>query len=354
MRKFLFAVTLLAVLGASAFAQDAKAKADQVLKQARAAIGDESKWKNLQSLTASGTARQTMGDRQMESEIQIDLLLPDKIMRTSNSQFGSTINTLNGAQLWTDFVPAVGMGGGGFGGGGQRMIMGGLGGPGGSGGADNPMVKYFQQGQRRDLVLITLGWLLTAPAGVEFAYLAEAPGPNGSKLDALSAKDANGLNAVLYFDQQSHQLIGIKYKSKQLGRGGFAGRGPGGPGGQRQGGGQPGQGGQGGGQPGQNGQGGQRQAGAQGGQPGQRPEMTPEERERRMKEAMENFDKAPEVDNSWAFSEYKNVGGLNLPHRMTRSQGGTPTEEWEISKIKINPKLSADKFVKKEKAPPTQ
>lgn len=82
--------------------------------------------------------------------------------------------------------------------------------------------------------------------------------------------------------------------------------------------------------------------------------MTPEERERRMKEAMDNFEKAPEVDNSWAFSEFKNVGGFNLPHRMTRSQGGTPNEEWEISKIKINPKLSADKFVKKEKAPPAQ
>jgi hypothetical protein len=148
-------------------------------------------------------------------------------------------------------------------------------------------------------------------------------------------------------------LIGIKYKAKQFGRLNFGGGrgpggGPGGQGGQRQ----PGApGGQGGGQPGgQGGQGGQRQPGAQGGQPGQRPEPTPEERERRMKEMMENFEKAPEVDFSWAFSDYKTVGGLNLPHRMTRSQGGTPNEEWEISKIKINPKLSADKFVKKEKA----
>ena len=79
--------------------------------------------------------------------------------------------------------------------------------------------------------------------------------------------------------------------------------------------------------------------------------MTPEDRERMMKQMMENFEKAPEVDFSWAFSEYKSVGGLNLPHRMTRSQGGTPNEEWEISKIKVNPKLSPDKFVKKEKSP---
>jgi hypothetical protein len=68
-----------------------------------------------------------------------------------------------------------------------------------------------------------------------------------------------------------------------------------------------------------------------------------------MKEAMERFEKAPEVDYSWAFAEYKSVGGLTLPHRLTKSEGGTPNEEWEISKFKINPKLAADKFIKKEK-----
>lgn len=347
MRKFLLAVTLLSALGVSAFAQaaDGKAKAEQIIKQARAAIGDESKFKNLQSVTATGTSRQTMGERQMESEIQLDMMLPDKVMRTSNAMFGTTVNTLNGDAMWTDFTPAVGMGGGG----GFRMM--GPGGPGGGpggGGADSPMAKYLQQGQRRDLLLFMVAMFLTAPpsAKLEYSYLGEAPGPEGTKLDAINAKDANGFNVVLYFDQQAHQLIGIKYKAKQLRMGG-GGRGPGGPGGgqggqgqgQRQGGGQPGQGGG--------------QGNAQGGQPGQggqRPEMTPEERERRMKEMMDNFEKAPEVDYSWSFSDYKSVGGFNLPHRLTRSQGGTPNEEWEISKYKINPKLTADKFVKKEKA----
>lgn len=70
-----------------------------------------------------------------------------------------------------------------------------------------------------------------------------------------------------------------------------------------------------------------------------------------MKEALERFEKSPEVDFRWAFSDYKSVGGLNLPHRMTKIEGGTPNEEWEISKIKVNPKLSPDKFVKKEKSP---
>ncbi len=367
MRKLLIAVALISALAVAAFGQDAKA--EQIIKQARAAIGDESKWKTLQSLSASGTARNTRGEQQVESELQLDLLLPDKIMRSSNSQFGSNVNTLNGDQYWTDFVPAVGMGGGGFGGrggdgggGGGGVFInrgaggpGGFGGPGGGpGGANSPMATYMQQGQRRDMLLVMLGFLLSAPASaqVQYTYVGEAPGPEGSKLDALNAKNANGLNVVLYLNQQTHQLVGIKYKVKQM-------RGFGGPGGGRGPGGQPGQpGGQGGGQAGgQRGQGGAQpgqpgaQPGGQGGQPGQpRPEMTPEERDRRIKEAADAFEKAPEVDFSWAFSDYKSVGGFNLPHVVTKSQAGAPNEEWTISKYKINPKLSADKFMKKEKA----
>jgi hypothetical protein len=201
------------------------------------------------------------------------------------------------------------------------------------------MAKYGQMNQRRELALVMLGWLLAAPASaqMEYSYAGEAPGPEGSKLDAVIAKSGLGFSTVLYFDQQSHQLIGIKYKAKQM-RATFGGRGPGGAaGGGRQGDGaqRPGGGGQGNAQP---------------GQPGQpRPEITPEERERRMKEAQERFEKAPEVDISWSFADYKSVGGLNLPHRLTKSEGGTPNEEWEISKFKVNPKLTADKFVKKEK-----
>ena len=79
--------------------------------------------------------------------------------------------------------------------------------------------------------------------------------------------------------------------------------------------------------------------------------MTPEERERRAKEMAEAFEKAPEVDYRWALSDYKSVGGLNLPHRLTKIEGGTPNEEWEISKYKANPKITPDKFEKKEKTP---
>jgi hypothetical protein len=369
MRKLIWALITVISLSAVALAQsvDAKAKAEQILKQARAAIGDEKKLKELQSLSATGTARQTFGEMQIESDIEIELLMPDKIRKASNSQRGTETLTFNGADFWRDFVPAMGGGpgggGGGFvirqGGGGQGG-PGAFGGPGGPGGANSPMAAFMQLQQRREFYQIMLGWLLIAPASaqVEFAFIGEAPGPKGSKFNVLDGKGANGFNVRLYFDQQTHQLIGLSYKAKQLRGMMGGGRGPGGPGG-GPGGGQGGQRQQPGAQAGQPGQGGQRpQQGAQAGQPGQpgqggqqaqRIEISPEERERRMKEFQERFDKAPEVDYSWAFAEYKSVGGLNLPHVLTKMEGNTPNEEWKISKFKINPKLSPDKFVRKER-----
>ena len=343
MRKLILAMIAAISIPAIALAQasDAKAKADQILKQSRATIGDEKKLKDLQGLTFAGMVRQTFGDRQLESELEIDVLMPDKIRKTTNSQRGTETQTFNGADFWRDFIPAVTGGpGGGFRGGGGPGGPGGFGGPGGAGAANSPMASYFQLQQRREFYQIMLGWLLTAPASaqVEFAYAGEAPGPEGSKLDAIDGKGANGFNVRLFFDQKSHQLIGLSYKIKQMGRG-IGGRGPGGPG-----------------APGA-GEGRQRQQDAQagqtgqGGRQGQRQELSPEERERMMKEFQDRFEKAPEVEIRWAFSDYKSVGGLNLPHRLTKIQGGTPNEEWEISKIKINPKLSPDKFVKKEKSP---
>jgi hypothetical protein len=353
MRKQLLAMIVAIIIPALALAQapDAKAKAEQILKQARAAIGDEKKLKELQGLSITGTARIVAGDNQRESDLEIEILLPDKVKKTTSSQRGTQINALNGDQIWNDFIP--GMGGGGVGFGDRRGgAPGGPGGPGGMFGPNSPLGSYIQLQQRRELYQIMLGWLLTAPASaqVEFVFAGETPGPEGSKLNVLDGKGANGFTARLYFDQQTNQLIGLGFKAKQFMRGGGGRRGPGGPGGQ---GGQtpPGA------QAGQPGQGGQAPQGAQagqpgqGGQPGQRPEPTPEERERFRKEAQERFEKTPDVDYRWAFSDYKSAGGLNLPHRMTKIEGGTPNEEWEISKIKVNPKLSPDKFVKKEKSP---
>jgi len=359
-------------------AADKSARAQEILKQARAALGDEAKLKALQSLTASGTSRRSFGERQVESEVEIDILLPDKVKRIESGQFGSNTTALNGTQIWTEFVPAVGGPGGG--GGGFQVFRGGGGdgnvsvvGPGGGGGgqpttAQTQAQTMIQQLQRGEMTRLMLGLLLLPPAGVnlEFTYSGSAKAPDGMTADIIEAK-GEGFTARLFLDQSTHHLLMIGFKSRQFrgrpggaragGAGGGAGGGPGtGQGAGRGTGAAQGSGagqgtgaGQGAGQG--TGQGaGQAAGGAPtpGGQGGgqQQPQMTPEERDKRIREAME---RAPEVDVRLAFADYKSVNGISLPHRIVRSEGGTPTEETDISKYKINPSLKADKFEKKEK-----
>src|SRR5262249_12884770 len=156
MRKLILAMIAAISIPAIALAQapDAKAKADQILKQSRATIGDEKKLKDLQGLSFAGAVRQTFGERQLESELEIDVLMPDQIRKTTNSPRGIETQTFNGADFWRDFVPAVTGGpGGGFRGGGPGG-PGGFGGPGGPGGPNSPMASYFQLQQRREFYQI--------------------------------------------------------------------------------------------------------------------------------------------------------------------------------------------------------
>jgi hypothetical protein len=352
MRRLICALAILIMTSALALAQGSDAKAEQILKQARAAIADEGKYKSLVGLQATGTIRQTFGERQMESELEIEMMAPDKIKKSQISTFGTIVTAINGDQLWTDFVPAVGMGGGGG-------MMRGMGGPGGAG---SPMATFMQTQQKRELVQTMLGWLMLAPPSsqMQFTFVGEAPGPEGVKLEVIDGKAAEGWSVRLYFNQEDHHLFGLSYKSKQMRRN-FGGGRPGGQPGQgapgAQAGAQPAQGApgaQGGAQGARPAQGQQpAQPATQGQQPGsqsgQRPQMTPEERERRTKEMMEQFEKSPDVDFRWVFEDYKGVGGFNLPHRMTKIEAGTPNEEWNFSKIKLNAKITADRFTKKDK-----
>ena len=110
MRKLILSIMAAITLPALALGQapDAKAKAEQILKQARAAIGDEKKLKDLQGLSITGTARMGAGDRQMESELEIDMLLPDKIKKTTTNQIITQTNALNGDQIWDESIRGMG------------------------------------------------------------------------------------------------------------------------------------------------------------------------------------------------------------------------------------------------------
>ncbi len=341
MKVRLLVLGLLLVFSAQAFAQG-DAKAQEIMKKARAVIGKEDKIRGLQNLVAEGTQKMTMGNFNMEASLELTMMMPDKIHRSITRSFGGNDNTqidvLNGTQVWNDRIG----GGPGGGPGGGRMV----GGPGGGGPGGGGFLSPEQQerNRRNDLARVMLGWFLLAPAGLnaEYTFLGEAKAPDGTA-DIIGVKTADGIMAKLYLDQQSKQLLMLSYKDKDLRsmfqqgqRGGQAG--------------QPGQAGQ--GQGGQRGPGGMSRDEFDKLPQAEKDKMQAEQRARqeaRQAEMKAAYEKAPEVDIQWSFTEYKEVNGLNLPHVLTKATAGTPNEEWVISKFKFNEKkVTADKFEKKK------
>lgn len=346
MKIRLMVLGLVLAFSAQAFAQG-DAKAVEIIKKARAVIGKEDKIKALQNVVAEGTFKQSMGQRNLEGPLEITMAMPDKIYRSVTRSFGpaefTTVDVLNGSTTWTENISSQPMPGGGPGGGRGGGMMGG-------GGFLDPAAQ--ERNRRNDLARVMLGWFLLAPTGLnaEYTYIGEAKAPDGTA-DVIGVKTADGIVARLYIDQQSKQLLMLSYKDKdmtQMFRGGPGAGGQRAPGGQ---GGQPGQ--------GQPGQGGQRGPGGMSREEfdklpqAEKDKIMAEQRARqdqRMAEMKAAYEKAPEVDYQWSFSEYKEFNGFNLPTVLTKAVGGNPTEEWVVSKFKFNEKkVTAEKFEKKGK-----
>jgi hypothetical protein len=78
---------------------------------------------------------------------------------------------------------------------------------------------------------------------------------------------------------------------------------------------------------------------------GPRPQMTPEEMQKRMEEMRRN----PPQLGTYALhlSDFKKVDGIMLPHKIDTSLDGEPNEEWTIEKYKVNSTIKADLWDKK-------
>jgi len=53
------------------------------------------------------------------------------------------------------------------------------------------------------------------------------------------------------------------------------------------------------------------------------------------------------IDITMFVTDYKDVGGVKVPHRFTMQTGDKPTEEWELKKSKANPKFDDEQFKRK-------
>ncbi len=279
-------------------AQDAVAKAQQLVNQARAALGGD----KLKSLSVTGNYRRAMGQAEMSGEVSYDLALPDKMMKTETmspipSIEVTRIETINGDDVWEDQQQNGG-------GGGMVMIRRGPGGPGGPGTDPQKAKAAQQQFLRSDFARLSIGWLLTAPSSfpVEFSFAGEAESPDG-KADVLDVKGPDGFAARLFLDQKTHRPLMLTYNSRrprmmtQTLSGG--------------------------------------------------PPKDPAEMEKRIKEMETEAAKQPPVEFRLHFSDYREVNGVSFPHKLTRSIEEEINEELEIKSVKINPQLKPEKFVKK-------
>jgi hypothetical protein len=302
-------------------------KGAALLADARKAIGGEDKLRGVKTLQSKGVYKRTAGNNTQEGDVEVLIELPDKYRRNelSGSAGGPVqerVEVLNGQDVWDvnaqGFPGGFGRGGGGFRGGGDfggggfrgRGDQAGQagGGQGGRGNIDPERLKEFQRRQRQtELARLSLMWLLTTSDPVVWVGTAQSPEGNA---DVLEVKSTDGPSTRIFLDQATH--LPLMMTTQGGGRGNFGRRG--GADGNAP------QGAQAGAVPPQGAPAdGPRRGGQGGGQP---------------------------ITIETHLSEYKSVGGIKLPHLITRGVNGQTNEEWEIKSFKINPSLKGNTFTK--------
>jgi hypothetical protein len=282
----------------------------QVIVAARTAMGGQ-KLEAVKTISATGEYRRLMGEREINGEATVEIIAPDKIKRTEEMGIpgGPTMSrtvALDGAEYWEDTTNR----------GGNFMRFGGPGAPGGAGG-QGPSVadreRFRQMAQRRlqgELQRYLLVWLMRTDAPVTYAGEAEA---EDGKADVVEVKREGTAPMRVFFDQETHLPLMLTYEGIQP-RMMFRQVRPGGG------------------------------RGGDAGPATAAPAPDPEEMRRRMAEPPKT------VTFEVRFSEFKDVNGVLLPHQMSQSVEGKPTEEWTVSEFKVNPNLKPESFAKKTKS----
>jgi hypothetical protein len=295
--KRIFLVGLLCWgLGSHLTAQDA-AKGAALLADARRAIGGAERLAGVKTLDVRGDFKRVARQTTIEGELQVRIERPDKLRRDEDlSPPGggpAVVRTevLNGTTVWDENSG----GGGSF----VRFGRGGDAGRGARGNAPNIDPAQLEDLQRRarqtELARFLLMWLLAADGPVNWLATAEAP---DGKADVLEITPASGPVVRLFLDQTTHVPLMITWQGTPPQmvlagrRGGRGGR------------------------------------GAEAGLP-----SPPRQA-------------AQPATLQVTLSDYKTVGGIKLPHLITRGVNDMTIEEWTIDSYRINPSFRSDVFTK--------
>jgi hypothetical protein len=316
------AVVLVIACFAPIGAQQDDTKARDVLEHARKAIGGR-RVDAVKSLSVQATAQRNVGNFQMNSDLEILIDLPDKYVKSETASGGSvamnSVTGFNGDRPLKSAAP------GGIAPGGAMIIRMGPGaiGPGAPATpAEKPTPAQQEQIDRQlvrtareEISRLMLGWFATTHPGLtpRYAYAGEAESPEG-RAHVIDVTGADGFAARLFIDGQTDLPLMITYQGPQL-RTITAGAPRQVPGGTNQ-------------------------------APRQ---LSDEERKNAQADAekqLQDLQRQPPiaVEHTIYFDEWRDVDGITFPHALRRAVAGSTTEEWAITKVKVNPKIDPKKF----------
>jgi len=285
------------------YADDAHAQ--EILKEARAAIGGEELLQKIQSLGLKGQYRRIIGEREMGGDREISILLPDKyLVEDAFNQGGlstAMINTrgLNGEHAWN--------GNSGGGGGGMFIRMGGAG---GQQATPEQMEAAFRRQYQTEFTRYLLAILTMPPPSfaVEYKYAGESD-VEDAHADVIDVSGPEGFAVRLFFDKQSHMPLLLSYRGNKP-RVMTLSRAP--------------------------------------ADKNEKPEdaikKAKDEAEKKM--TIGPGAKPEQVDFFIRLTDFKKVGGMLLPHKLTFLTETDVSEEFTVSKYQLNPQFKSDKFQK--------
>jgi hypothetical protein len=164
---------------------------------------------------------------------------------------------------------------------------------------------------------------MTHPSvNAQYAYAGEAESPDG-KAHVIDVKNADGFAARLFIDEKTQLPLMVTYQGPQP-RMVLAG----GP------------------RPASGGAQASPQAQLRQAPPQQ---LSEEERKKFAADAekqIREMEKQPPamVEYTLFFDDWREEDGIKFPHALRRASAGTTTEEWTVSKVKVNPKIDPKKF----------
>jgi len=300
MRRLLPLLILLLFCAAVAFADDSKAQ--EILKQARKAIGGDEQLQKIQALEIHGQYRRVFGERQMGGDREISILLPNKYLVEDAMSAGgmstAMINThaLDGDKAWN----------GNSGGGGGMVFR--IAGPGGQQASPEQMEAMLKRIYNAEFSRYLLAMILTPPPSlaVEYKYAGESD-VEDAQADVIDVTGPDKFAVRVFFDKNSHLPLLLSYRGPKPRTVTMT-----------------------------------RQTGG----PPKAEELKKIQEDAQAKMRAEVPAVPEEVDFYIRLTDHKKVGGIMLPHKLTFLTENEVSEEFEISKYQLNPQFKADHFEK--------